>query len=93
MPDSFGLTVKGAAFDLGKVVKRSRQISQQLNKGVGHLLKKNKVPVFDGRGRLNGAGKVHVEKEGKAVAELTAKHIILATGARARSRAGRRRRG
>ncbi len=84
----FGLSVEGVGFDTRKVVERSRAIAKQLNGGVGHLLRKNKVSVFDGAGRLNGRGKVLVEKDGKAVADLTAKHIILATGARARSLPG-----
>jgi dihydrolipoamide dehydrogenase len=82
---NFGISVKGIAFDIKKVVERSRQIAAQLNGGVTHLLRKNKITVFDGNGRLNGPGKVAVEKDGKAVADLAAKHIILATGARARS--------
>jgi dihydrolipoamide dehydrogenase len=90
--DQFGLRAKDIGFDLEKVVKRSRQVAGQLSKGVAFLLKKNKVPVFDGRGRLAGkAGdkrKVAVGKDGKAVAELTAKHVILATGARARQLPG-----
>ncbi|MDH5748969.1 MAG: dihydrolipoyl dehydrogenase [Rhodospirillales bacterium] len=86
--DSFGLSVKGVDFDLEKVVKRSRRISRQLSGGVKHLLKKNQVTVFDGFGKLNGSGKVSVEKDGKAVADLNAKHIILATGARARALPG-----
>ena len=52
------------------------------------LMKKNKVTVFDGHGKLAGAGKVTVAKDGKPVADLTAKHIILATGARARALPG-----
>ena len=84
----FGISVKGVEFDIKKVVERSRQIAAQLNGGVAHLLRKNKVTVFDGIGRLNGPGKVAVEKDGQAVADLTAKHIILATGARARSLPG-----
>ena len=51
---------------LKKVVERSRKVAKQLNGGVGHLLKKNKVTVFDGRGRLDGPGKVAVSKDGKA---------------------------
>ena len=86
--EAFGLTVKDIGFDIGKVIERSRAVANQLNGGVGHLLKKNKITVFDGNGRLNGTGKVHVEKNGKAVADLTAKHIILATGARARALPG-----
>jgi dihydrolipoamide dehydrogenase len=84
----FGIEVKDFGFDIKKVVERSRKVAGQLNGGVGHLLKKNKVTVFDGFGKLGGAGKVHVEKDGKAVADLTAKHIILATGARARTLPG-----
>src|SRR5512134_2214563 len=84
----FGLKVEGYGFDTEKVVKRSRMVAKQLNSGVGHLLKKNKVTVIDGFGRLDGPGKVHVEKDGKGVADLTAKHIILAPGARARTLPG-----
>jgi dihydrolipoamide dehydrogenase len=69
-------------------VKRSRQVAGQLNAGVKGLLKKNKVTVFDGHGKLAGKGKLAVAKDGKPVADLAAKHIILATGARARSLPG-----
>ncbi len=88
----YGLSAKEVGFDLDKVVKRSRKVAGQLNGGVKHLLKKNKVPVFDGHGRLDGkAGdrrKLHVSKDGKGVADLTAKNVILATGARARQLPG-----
>ena len=82
--EEFGLKAKEISFDLTKIVERSRTVAGQLNAGVKHLLRKNKVQVLDGHGRLAGKGKVAVEKDGKSVAELTAKHIILATGARAR---------
>ncbi len=84
----FGLSAEAVAFDPEAVVKRSRAVSKRLNQGVGFLLKKNKVTVFDGRGRLNGPGKVEVSADGKAVASLKAKHVILATGARARTLPG-----
>ncbi len=84
----FGLSADNVAFDLAAVVKRSRNVSKRLNAGVGHLLKKNKVTVVDGRGRLNGPGKVEVTADGKAVASLTAANVILATGARARTLPG-----
>ncbi len=88
----YGLSAKEVGFDLDKVVKRSRKVAGQLNGGVKHLLKKNKIPVFDGHGRLDGkAGnlrKLHVSKDGKGVADLTAKNVILATGARARQLPG-----
>ncbi|SOD93934.1 dihydrolipoyl dehydrogenase [Caenispirillum bisanense] len=82
---SFGLSAEGVGFDLDAIVKRSRGVAGQLSGGVKHLLKKNKVTVFDGHGRLAGKGKVAVEKDGKPVADVAAKHIILATGARART--------
>ena len=86
--DAFGLTVKDVSFDVKKVVARSRGVAKQLNQGVGHLLKKNKVDVVMGTGVLAGGGKVRVtDKDGKS-SELAAKHIILATGARARSLPG-----
>ncbi len=86
--DEYGFKVGNVSFDLAKVVKRSRDVSAQLTKGVGMLMKKNKVTVIDGHGKLAGKGKVKVEKDKKTVAELTAKHIILATGARARTLPG-----
>ncbi len=82
--EQFGLKVSGLEFDLEKIIKRSRGVAKQLSGGIGHLLKKNKVAVFDGYGRLAGGNKVSVEKGDKLVATLSAKHIILATGARAR---------
>ncbi len=84
----FGFSAKDIKFDFKKVIARSRGVADQLSKGVQFLLKKNKVTVFDGDGRLAGKGKVAVEKGGKAVAALDAKHIILATGARARTLPG-----
>lgn len=80
----FGLEVKDPKFHLDKIVKRSREVSAKLSQGVGHLMKKNKIEVIDGYGKLNGKGKVKVEKDGKKIADIQAKDIILATGARAR---------
>jgi dihydrolipoamide dehydrogenase len=81
---AYGLAATGISYDLAKVVERSRKVANQLSAGVKGLLKKNKVTVFDGSGKLAGPGKVSVTKDGKPVADLAAKHIILATGARAR---------
>jgi dihydrolipoamide dehydrogenase len=88
--EEFGLKVNGKAQpDLAAIVKRSRNVAKQLSNGVGYLMKKNKVTVFDGEGKLAGTSgnlrKLSVTKGGKPVADLTAKHIILATGARART--------
>jgi len=81
---AYGLSAEGVSFDLNKIVERSRGVSKQLSGGVGHLLKKNKVTVIDGYGKLLGGGKLAVEKDGKKVADLQGKHIIMATGARAK---------
>ena len=79
---TYGLSAPDASFDLTAIVKRSRGVAGQLAAGVKGLLKKNKVTVFDGHGKLAGKGKVCVE--GKDAATLSARHIILATGGRAR---------
>ncbi|MDE1968992.1 MAG: dihydrolipoyl dehydrogenase, partial [Alphaproteobacteria bacterium] len=79
----YGFSAKDVSFDLKKIVERSRKVANQLSSGVGFLMKKNKIAVFDSSGVLAGKGKVKVS--GKTSAELTAKHIIVATGARARS--------
>jgi dihydrolipoamide dehydrogenase len=86
--DEFGFAADNIRFDLPKIVKRSRMVAGRLSQGVKGLLRKNKVAVVDGHGKLAGKGKLAVEKDGKPVAELQAKHIILATGARARSLPG-----
>lgn len=84
----FGFEAVSPKFDIGKVVKRSRAVAKQLSSGVAHLLRKNKVTVIDGNGRLAGKQTVAVTKDGKDVATLKAPHIILATGARARQLPG-----
>jgi dihydrolipoamide dehydrogenase len=86
--DEFGLSAKDISYDPKKLVARSRAVAKQLSNGVAYLLRKNKVTVIDGQGRLTGQGKVAVTKDGKPIAEVSAKHIILATGARARSLPG-----
>lgn len=85
---SFGLSVGASAVDLDKVIERSRDVAAQLSKGVGHLLKKNKITVIDGEAKLAGKGRVAVTKDGKAVGVFAAAHIVLATGARARTLPG-----
>jgi dihydrolipoamide dehydrogenase len=81
--DEFGFSADNIKFDLPKIVKRSRAVSKQLASGVGFLLKKNKVAVFMGSGKLAGKNTVAVGDK-----TLTAPHIILATGARARQLPG-----
>ncbi|MBN8839750.1 MAG: dihydrolipoyl dehydrogenase, partial [Sphingomonadales bacterium] len=80
----YGLVAEKISADLDAVVKRSRGVAKQLNQGVTHLMKKNKIAVHMGEGRLTGAGKLTVtDKDGKKT-ELATKNIIVATGARAR---------
>ena len=83
----FGLKADGIGYDLDAVVKRSRGIAKQLNSGVGHLMKKNKIEVIMGEASLPAKGKVSVKTD-KGEQELQAKNIILATGARARELPG-----
>ncbi len=84
----FGIAVQGASFDLQAIVKRSRQVARRLSGGVAHLLKKNKVTVIDGFGQLAGKGRLRVTRDGAPERMIAGKHIILATGARARSLPG-----
>jgi dihydrolipoamide dehydrogenase len=83
----FGLKAEGIGYDIDAVVKRSRGVAKQLSSGVAFLMKKNKVEVFMGEATLPAKGKVSVKGE-KGVEELTAKNIVLATGARARELPG-----
>ncbi|WP_146345105.1 dihydrolipoyl dehydrogenase [Falsiphaeobacter marinintestinus] len=83
----FGLSADKIGYDLDAVVKRSRGVAKQLSGGVGHLLKKNKVTVIMGEATVPAKGKVTVKTD-KGSEDLTAKNIILATGARARELPG-----
>ncbi|MEX0348041.1 MAG: dihydrolipoyl dehydrogenase [Paracoccaceae bacterium] len=83
----FGLSADKIGYDLDAVVQRSRGVAKQLSGGVGHLLKKNKVTVVMGEASIPAKGKVSVKTE-KGNDELTAKNIIVATGARARELPG-----
>src|SRR5688572_11543350 len=81
--DSFGLVAGEVKPDLAKIVGRSRAVAKQLNQGVTGLMKKNKIAVHMGEGTIIAPGKLTVNADGKK-SELAAKHIIIATGARAR---------
>jgi dihydrolipoamide dehydrogenase len=80
---AYGLSAEKPGFDLAKIVDRSRRVAGQLNAGVKGLMKKNKVTVVEGEGVLTGKGGLSVTKDGKTT-DLHSKHIIVATGARAR---------
>jgi len=79
----YGLAAEKISADIDGVGKRWGGVAKQLNQGVTHLMKKNKIAVHMGDGKLTGKGKLTVTKDGKSE-ELTAKNIIVATGARAR---------
>ena len=83
----FGLKADGIGYDLPAVVARSRAVAKQLSGGIGHLMKKNKVTVFMGTATLPKPGTVEVKTD-KGTETLTAKNVILATGARARELPG-----
>ena len=90
----YGLAAKDVSFDIAAVVKRSRGISAQLNQGVGFLMKKNKVDVIWGAAKLKGKGALTVEgaegapKGALGSGDYSAKHIVIATGARPRALPG-----
>lgn len=83
----FGLKAEGIGYDLDAVVRRSRNVAKQLNAGVGHLMKKNRITVVMGEGTLGAGGRVSVKTE-TGVEELSSNAIVLATGARARELPG-----
>ncbi|WP_425065965.1 dihydrolipoyl dehydrogenase [Reyranella sp.] len=90
--EAYGLSVKDVSFDPKKIVERSRKVANQLSNGVSMLMKKNKITVFDGTAKLAGTDgarrKVAVTLKDKSNVTLTAKDVILATGARARQLPG-----
>lgn len=79
--EEFGITVNGIKADFSKAIDRSKKIVDNQAKGVGYLFRKNKIDLLEERGRLAGKGKIKLEPSGK---EISAKHIILATGSRPR---------
>ena len=80
---AYGLAADNIRADLDAVVKRSRGVAKQLNQGVTHLMKKNKITVHMGAGVLKSATSVEVTGD-KGTETISAKHVIVATGARAR---------
>lgn len=82
--EEFGLNKTESSFDFSNVIKRSRGVADKMNKGVGFLMKKNKIDVINGNAKVKPGKKIEVtDKEGK-VTEYSASHIIIATGARSR---------
>ena len=81
--EDYGITVKDVNADFPSIIKRSRDVADGMSSGIAYLLKKNKVTVINGYGRIKPENKVTVDTDGKTT-DYTAKHIILATGARSR---------
>jgi dihydrolipoamide dehydrogenase len=81
--NEFGFSGDNFRFDLAKIVERSRKVAGQLSNGVKGLMRKHKITVIDGEAKLKGKGSISVAKNGQTT-EYSAKHIVLATGARAR---------
>ncbi len=85
----FGLAADNVRFDLPRVVERSRKVAERLSNGVAYLMRKNKIEVIKGTARLQGEGRLAITgTTGEALADIEAKHIIVATGARARTLPG-----
>ena len=83
----FGLSAENISYDLEAVVKRSRGVASQLNSGIGHLLKKNKVEAIMGNASITAKNTITVKTD-KGTTKLQGKNIVLATGARARELPG-----
>ena len=82
--EDYGLTLENADKDFGKVIKRSRNVADGMSKGVQFLMKKNKIDVIEGFGKLKSGKKIAVTDKNEKTTEYEAKHIIVATGARSR---------
>ncbi|WP_304065923.1 dihydrolipoyl dehydrogenase [Pedobacter glucosidilyticus] len=80
----YGIKVNGAEADFEAVIKRSRGVADGMSKGIQFLMKKNKIDVIMGLGKIKKGGKVEVKAADGSVKEYTAKHTILATGGRSR---------
>jgi dihydrolipoamide dehydrogenase len=85
---SFGLAADNVRFDLARVVERSRKAAERLSNGVAYLMRKNNIAVIDGTARLMGQGIAVTGKTGETLPDIEAAHIIVATGARARTLPG-----
>ena len=81
--EDYGITVKDSNADFPAIIKRSRDVAEGMSGGIAYLLKKNKVEVINGFGKVKKGNKVSVTADGKST-DYSAKHIIIATGARSR---------
>lgn len=85
---NFGVKVQGLSFDYGQVIKRSREVAERLAKGVEYLLRKNKVPLLAGTGRLEGKNRVVIETASEGTQQVEADRVLIATGSGERSLPG-----
>ena len=86
--EEWGITYENLQFDFGKIIRRSRGIADRVAKGVEYLMKKNKIDHMPGHATLLGKNGIEIKSEGKPTEKVSAKHIILATGARSRTLPG-----
>ena len=80
--DSYGLKAKEIDKDFSAVIKRSRGVAESMSKGVQFLMKKNKIDILEGNGKVKAGKKVDVTDADGKVTEYSADHVIIATGAR-----------
>lgn len=80
----YGISVEGAQHDFDAIIKRSRGVADKMSKGIQFLMKKNKIEVLNGFGKLTAPGKLSITGADGSATEVEARHIILATGARSR---------
>ncbi|WP_428268270.1 dihydrolipoyl dehydrogenase [Haliangium sp.] len=86
--EEFGIKVENISYDFSAIIKRSRDISARINKGVGFLFRKNQIEHIAGTARLAGAGRIDIELTDGGQRSIDAEHIIVGTGARAKSLPG-----
>ena len=82
--DDYGISAENINSDFEKVIQRSRNVAGMMSKGVNFLMKKNKIKVFTGSASINSDKSISIEKNNEEVNKITAKHVIIATGARSR---------
>ncbi|MBL6590184.1 MAG: dihydrolipoyl dehydrogenase [Flavobacteriaceae bacterium] len=82
--DDYGISAENINSDFEKVIQRSRNVAGTMSKGVNFLMKKNKIKVFTGSASINSDKSITIEKNNEEVNKITAKHVIIATGARSR---------
>jgi len=86
--ERLGIKVHGMSFDYAQVIKRSREVADRLAKGVGFLLKKNRILLITGTGRLEGKNRVIIEAQGQGAQQVEADRILIATGSKERTLPG-----